>query len=220
MKRTFSILTLVLGLFLTASVNYSQTSDGAFVGTWTLNTVKTKMQDFPREFRGYKIVLDQNAESLNIKNFVEGAIEPRFKDDNRRAATTQESIWGDSKQASSSGLTVKPTYGGSMALSKIFTPVELAYSLDGKEKNVDILQNGEVIGTAKTKAKLNKEGTSLEVTIVRKMKTMRAGQTEMTIYVREKWDVIEDGKALKYSKTVELPSARDDIILFFNKAEK
>jgi hypothetical protein len=49
---------------------------------------------------------------------------------------------------------------------------------------------------------------------------MRAGQTEMTIYVREKWDVIEDGKALKYSKTVELPSARDDIILFFNKAEK
>lgn len=217
--KKISILSLTTLVFLTAISSYSQTSNGAFVGTWVLNTEKTKIQELPREFKGYKIIVAQNDTSINIKNFVDGTIEPRFNNQGGSSVSSRDSIWGDTRQSSTTGMTVKPNYSGSMALSKIFTPLEVAYSLDGKEKTVDIMQNGEAIGTAKIKAKMEKEGKSLQITIVRRMKTMKAGQTEVEIYVREKWDVVENGKMLKYSKTVELPSARDDVILYFNRTE-
>ena len=64
------------------------------------------------------------------------------------------------------------------------------------------------------------EKDSLKVTTIRKMRTMKAQQTEMIIYVRERWDLIENGETLKYSKTVELPAATDDVVMYFTKDSK
>jgi hypothetical protein len=223
MKKNHYKIILTFLCFLTAQNVMAQTSATEFAGTWVLDKTKTKMQDLPRQFKGYTITVVNSEGQVGIKNVVDGKIEPQFENRGSsvgRMPSAQESIWGDSRQATTSGLTVKPNYGGSMALSNLFTPSRVAYNLDGKETNIDILQNGEVVGSAKTKAKIEKDGKSMKVATVRRMKTLKAGQTEMIIYVRERWEVLEDGKSLRYVKTVELPAATDEVTLYFLKEEK
>lgn len=216
LKKICIITAFVLCLTI---LNNAQTENKMFVGDWTLNKTKTSVKDLPIELKNYKLLIDQFDEKINVKHYIDGFIEPRFdnKNSSSGSARPQDGIWGDSRGSTNTGLAVKPNYGGSMALSKYFSPSEVAYNLDGKESDIDILQEGNKVGSARVKAKMEKEGKSFKVTTVRKMKTMKAGQTEMIIYVREKWNILDDGKTLKYIKTVELPNAIDETILYFSK---
>lgn len=219
-KIHFSLFIIVICLI--AGKNILAQSTTPFAGTWQLDKSKTKIQDLPRQLKDYKLIIAQSENQIGIKNLVDGQIEPQFENQGgtSRAPTSQESIWGDSRQTSSTGLTVKPRYGGSMALSRFFTPNTVTYNLDGKEVEIDIVQNEQVIGTAKTRAKPEKDGKSIKITTIRRMKTLKAAQTEMLIYVRERWDILDDGKSLRYVKTIDLPSATDEVTLYFSKDEK
>ena len=215
-KGYFGLFFALVFLSATVTISAQTPSATAFAGTWTLDQNKTKMQDLPREFNNYRLVIAQAENKIGIKNNIDGQIIPdTTSKSSSNVARTSDGIWGDGR---AQGAMVKPEYGGSMALSKSMTPPEVAYEVDGQEKTVEVRQpDGTVVGTAKTKAKLGKDGKSLQVTTVRRFKTMKAGQTEFIVYTREKWDLLEDGKTLKYAKTVELPNATDDILLFFTK---
>lgn len=220
MKIYKNYITVVLILLILAISSFAQSKTNAFEGKWELNKTKTDIKNLPITFKNYKLFVAQSDTQIGIKNFVEGKFEPRSNNNSaQNVGRPQDGIWGGTSSANSTGSTVSANYKGSLALYSSFTPAEAAYNLDGKEVEVEIINNGNVIGEAKTKAKLEKEGMSLKITTVRKMKTMRAGQTEVIIYIREKMDILEDG-TLKYVKTVELPTGRDDVTLYFNKAKE
>lgn len=213
---------ILLSVLLITAIGQAQTADKGFTGVWTLNKTKTNLKDLPREFKGYQMVINQTDNKISIKNLIEGAIEPHPDSGRTGGANTnsrpQDGIWGDSRGNTNTGATIKPNYSGSMALSKFLTPTEAAYILDGKEIEVGITNASGKVGSAKIKGKLENNGSSFKITTVRRMKTMKAQQTEMIIYVSERWEMLDDGKTIKYTKSVELPAATDDVLLYFTKS--
>lgn len=217
MKHIKKMLTLTAFILCISAITKAQTDFSGLNGNWHLDKTKTNIKDLPRELKNYKMVIVHSEKKLFIKNYIEGIINPKFDNNasNSEAARSRDGIWGDSR--TNTGLSIKPNYSGSMVLSKYFTPNELSFNLDGKETEIDVIQQGEKVGSAKIKAKEEKGGKSIKSNTVRKMKTMKSEQSEMIIYVREKWDLSDDGNSLKYIKTVEMPNTTDGVILFFSR---
>ena len=107
---------------------------------------------------------------------------------------------------------VKANFGGTMAL--YFTPPETTYDLTGKEIKIEPNRSDKVNGTTRIKAKTGKDGKSMEFTIFRIMKT---SQGEVEIITREYWTIADDGQSMKFRKSVESPTYRDEITLVLAK---
>lgn len=218
MKNIKNLLILITIIVSVSTITKAQDAAVGLTGNWTLDKSKTNIKDLPRELKDYKMIINHSEKKLLIKNIIEGTINPRFDNNtsNNDAAKSRDGIWGDSRAGT--GVSIKPNYSGSMALSKYFSPNEEAFNLDGKEIEIDVVQGGSKVGSAKVKAKEEKAGKSVKANTIRKMKTSKSEQSEMIVYVREKWDLSEDGNSLKYIKTIELPNVTDEVILFFSKS--
>jgi hypothetical protein len=108
--------------------------------------------------------------------------------------------------ATASASPLQASYGGTLAV--YFTAPEITYDLTGKEVRVEPAPGDRVNGSTRIRAKVGKDGKSLELTVIRKMK---GAQGEAEITTRERWKLSDDGKTLQLHRTVQTPAARDDI---------
>ena len=223
-----SLLLCLIALAASAEIKAQDAapSAAAFTGTWVLDRENTNTsKDFPRKMKNYKITVAENGPTLNVKSQVDGTVEIEISRD-RGNNSGPEVISNNASRSSTpppggsiSGNTVgssKPdeiNYGGTMAL--FFTPVEANYNLTGEEVKIDLKQGDRVNGSARIKAKLAKAGNQIQFTTIRRQNTMK-GDIEIT--VRETWKLSKDGKQLRFERTVETPTARDQIVMVLAKA--
>jgi hypothetical protein len=207
-KIRFSfVLALVL---LSAVIGVkAQTEPSAFAGNWMLDREKTNTnKDFPEKLRNFKLAVSGTETNLNVKSQIEGKVEVQAAGTGTRTGVTESaSRISGGQVGSSSTSNAKVNYGGTMAL--FFTANDANYKLDGEEAKIETPQ-----GLVRIKAKPDKSGKSLQFTIIRRMKTPNG---EMEVITRESWKLSEDGKTLKLHRTVETPTARDDLTMFLSK---
>lgn len=223
-------VSLLFGLISLSAVGEIQAqsppaSAAPFAGTWVLDKVNTNTsKDFPRKLRNYKITVADAEMMLNVKSEIDGHVEIEISRD--RASDNSDIVSNTASRSSSppgpggvSGNTLGTAkaetinYGGTMAL--FFTPNDVTYNLNGQEAKLEIKQGDKVSGIARIKAKLDKRGNQIQFTTIRRMNTMK-GDIEITI--REVWKLSKDGKSLRLERTVETPSARDEIVMVLVKA--
>lgn len=217
-KLCFSVVFAVV--FLASAVGVkAQSSAAAFTGTWVLDREKTSIKDFPQKLRNYRMVIAESENLLNVKSQVEGRVEVEISKSrnvdlstNPTPATVAGSSAGQRGGGTSGTGQAKSSYDGTLAL--YFTPSEVTYKLTGEEVKVEIKQGEKVNGTARIKAKLDKSGKTLQVTTFRRMKTTY-GEMETTTW--ESWKLSGDGKSLKFQRTVETPTARDEITMVMSR---
>lgn len=227
MNRFFTILCTLLAVISLYGSAGAQSKASAFTGFWVWDKAKTNTsKDFPERLKDYKMLVSEDKDNLMVKSQVDGPVEVRVKGDvsngsggitsgSRSTATNQNGTMATSTAASngpdSSGLT-KTNYGGTMAL--YFTPPETTYDLTGKEIKIEPNPGDKVNGTTRIKAKSGKDGKSMEFTIFRIMRTPRG---EVEIVTREYWTIADDGQSMKFRKSVESPTYRDEITLVLAK---
>jgi hypothetical protein len=225
MKPTFFCLlfALISLSVLVKSEAQSSPSAVAFTGTWTLDREKTNTsKDFPRKLKNYRITVDENERILRVKSEVDGRVEIEVSRDqaasnsdivsNTSGRTSAPPTTGVSSSTLGTAATQKANYGGTMAI--FFTPNEATYNLSGEEVKVEIKQGDKVTGLARIKTKLDKSGNQIQFTNIRRMNTLK-GDIEIT--TREVWKLSRDGKSLRFERTVETPTARDEIVLVLIK---
>lgn len=231
MKRTYLGIFVSL-LFLALIGNAKAQSDKppqglppqatAFTGAWLLDKEKSVAKNFPTKLKGYRMLVGESDGLLNVKSQVDGGVEvdaARSRGNSspavsNSAARSTSSVAG-SAAGTGTGVVEKPSFGGTLAL--FFTAHEATYNLTGQETKVEIKQGDKVNGFARIKAKVDKNGKGIQFTTIRKTKTP---QGEMEITTREWWKLADDGKSIRIDRTVETPSARDEVTMFLNKVEQ
>ncbi|HEX8423528.1 MAG TPA: hypothetical protein VF634_08955 [Pyrinomonadaceae bacterium] len=216
-KLRFSLIFATLFLTLAVGVQ-AQTSASAFTGPWVLDRQKTSAKDFPQKLQNYKMLVAESENMLKVQSQVEGRVEVETSRDRARDVgpnVTPNSVGAPLGQAAGGGggpATSKTSYSGTLALT--FTPGQFVYDLSGKEIKVEIMRGEKVNGYARIKAKLDKSGKSLQLSTIRREK-MAYGEMETNIW--ESWKLSEDGKSLKFTRTVETPTVRDELTMFLTR---
>ena len=204
-------------IFLSAVIGIkAQSPISAFTGNWMLDREKTKIsKDFPQKLKNYKMMVGESDNLLSVKSQVDGEVEVVAAGRGATVVNESASRLGTATRTGDTGSvagTSKINYGGTMAI--FFTPNDAVYNLSGEEVKVEMKQGDKVSGIARIKAKLDKSGKSLQITTIRRMKTPTG---EMEVTTREVWKLSEDGKSIKFQRTVETPSARDEIVMMLAK---
>ncbi|MEP6925111.1 MAG: hypothetical protein ABI954_11650 [Pyrinomonadaceae bacterium] len=201
-------------VFLSAIVGIrAQSQVSAFTGNWILDKEKTSTsKDFPEKLKNYKMMVGGNENALKVKSQIEGKVEIESAGHGKITAVTESASMARGGAAAVSGIesagnTGKINYGGTMAI--FFTTNDATYNLNGEEVKVETPQ-----GLVRVKAKPDKSGKGLQFTTIRRMKTPNG---EIEIYIREAWKLSEDGKSLKLQRTIETPTARDEIVMTLAK---
>ena len=202
---------LMLGLFLLslAVVAKAQSDVSAFAGNWMLDREKTNTsKDFPQKLKNYKMAVSGDAGGFRVRSQIDGTVEIQSAGTGSVTPVTQSASRINTAQAQgATNSNSKINYGGTMAL--FFTVNDATYNLNGEEVKMETPQ-----GPVRVKAKPDKTGKALQFTTIRRMK-MPTGEMEITI--RETWKLAEDGKSIKLLRSVETPSARDEIIMILTK---
>jgi hypothetical protein len=95
-------------------------------------------------------------------------------------------------------------------------PRTAVYSLDGKETQTE--SEGRFAGTTTLKAAWKNEGSALELTSVRQVNRRGSQQGgDVTITIRETWELADEGKGLKVQRSVSSPRGSEDSTLYFTK---
>lgn len=222
-KLCFSVM--FAGLFLASAVGVraqdAQPSASAFTGAWVLDKEKTNVKDFPQKLQNFQMIIAESENLLNVRsqyNRVEIEVS-RDRNANVGPNISLGTVAGSTagQSSGSSGTTTagqaKTGYGGTLALA--MTPTAVTYKLDGKEEKVEIKKDDKVIGYARIRAKLDKSGKSLQLTTIRRQKTPYG---EMETSTWESWKLSGDGKSLKFQRTVETPTQRDELTMMLSRA--
>lgn len=211
MKKIRFSLVFALVLLATATGIKAQSQSSPFAGNWMMDKEKTNTtRDFPQKLKNFKMAVTGTEANLNVRSQIEGNVDIQTAGQGTRTAVTESASrvsGGQATGGSSSSANAKLNYGGTMAL--FFTPGEANYNLNGEEEKIETPQ-----GLVRIKAKPDKSGKSLQFVIIRRMKTPTG---EIEVITRESWKISEDGKTLKLFRTVETPTARDEITMYLNK---
>ena len=211
-------------LLFMAATAVAQSNTTRFTGLWVLDREKTNtVKGFPEQLKDYKMLVNADQDRLMVKSVIVGSVEVRAirsgtggsisTSGSRTTAPSPNGVMATSGASVGSDLTAgKANYGGTMAL--YFTPGEITYDMSGKELKIEPAKNDKVNGLTRIKAKPGKDGRTMEFTIIRQMKGS-AGEIE-TI-TRESWRLSEDAQSLKFYRTVETPTVRDEIIMTMKK---
>ena len=218
MKKLCFGVAFALTVFSAAAQAKAQSKASAFTGAWVLDRAKTGTKDVPIQMTGYKMLVGESEDLLNVKSKVEGKVEVLVSrdrpssntgvGDNTAGRGATPSASGVSGVSSRSIAAEKPNYGGSLAL--FYTPNDVTYNLSGEEAKVEIKQGEKVTGIARIKAKVDKNGKSIQFSTVRRMQSQYG---EVEVITRESWKLSDDGKSLKLQRTIDAPNARDQITL-------
>ncbi|HEY8563580.1 MAG TPA: hypothetical protein VIL74_24590 [Pyrinomonadaceae bacterium] len=207
----FSLLfpLFILGIAVAAN---AQSAVSTFAGNWQLDKEKTyTAKDFPQKLKNYKMSVSGVEDAFNVKSQIDGTVEIETAGTGDITPVTQSASRVNNSQmqtpTTSTVGTGKINYGGTMAA--FFTVNNATYNLNGEEVKIETKQ-----GLVRVKAKADKSGKSLQFTTIRRMKTQNG---EMEITTRETWKLAEDGKSLRLQRTVETPSARDEIVMILSK---
>jgi hypothetical protein len=210
----FAIVFLALAVGVQAQANAS-----AFTGAWVLDREKTSAKDFPQKLQNYRMLVAESENMLKVQSQVEGRVEIEVNRDRAREVgpnITPNSVGAPLGQSAAAGTTPsgapKNSYSGTLALS--FTPGQFVYDLSGKEVKVEIKRGEKVNGFARITAKLDKNGKTLKLTTLRREK-MPYGEMETNVW--ETWKLSEDGKSLKFTRTVETPTVRDELTMMLTR---
>ena len=214
-KLCHSVMFAVVFLAFAAGVE-AQTSASAFAGAWVLDKEKTSPKDLPKKLQTFQMLVAESENLLNVKsqyNRVEVEVSRDRSNSvgpNVSLGTVAGSTVGQSSGGSGTTSAGQPkaSYGGTLALA--MTPNAVTYNLDGKEEKVEIKKDDKVIGVARIKAKLDKNGKTLQLTTIRRQKTPYG---EMETSTWESWKLSGDGKSLKFQRTVETPTQRDELTM-------
>jgi hypothetical protein len=214
MKNIRLSLLSALFLLIAAAGAAAQSPVAGFAGNWMLDRQKTNTsKDFPQKLKNYKMAVGGDETNLNVKSQVDGTVEIQAAGTGSTTAVTQSASrisTGQMQTATTPTVgTGKINYGGTMAL--FFTVNNATYNMNGEEVKVETPQ-----GPVRVRAKVDKSGKSLQFTTIRRMK-MPTGEMEITI--RETWKLGEDGKTIKLLRSVETPTARDEILMVLSKVE-
>jgi hypothetical protein len=219
MKKYWFSLSLVFVFLLGALAASAQSKAAVFTGDWVLDREKTNIKNLPQKFKDYKMSVSEIDNNLSVKSVLDPTpfeIEDsnNRNTNNSRVATNtagRGSGGGAPVSATTSGgtTTQAPNFNGTMAL--FFTPQQISYNLAGEEIKIEIKN-----GIARIKAKPDKSGKAMQFTTIRQMQTPNG---QMEIITRESWKLSEDGKSLKLERSIQTPSARDEITLMLKKVE-
>lgn len=205
--KKLSLFLLFAVITLTALSATAQTpATTSFAGNWILDKAKTK--NLPKEVNGLKLAVEQDDKQIYVKSTLDGEILMPAPV-NRQGDYPRPGGQGNQADANAPSA---PSFNGRMALR--MGANEATYTLDGKEASVDIKQNEQTVGTATLKSKWDKDGKGLQLTSVQKIKRESGN---VTITVKEKWELSPDGKTLKIKRTAEAPAGSDQIELTFLK---
>ena len=216
MKNLFFSVAFALVFLAPITEIKAQSPVAAFTGGWVLDMEKTTGKNLPAQLKNYKMLVGESENLLNVKSQALGPLEiiaargssgtPNIVANPRTSSASPTGVSATTLGSTEAG---KANYGGTLAL--YFTPNEATYNLNGEEVKVELKQGEKVIGIARIKAKLEKNGKTLQFSTIRRMKTPNG---EMEIFIREWWKISDDGKSLKMQRTVETPTARDEITMF------
>lgn len=218
-KLCLSVMFVFVFLGSAAGVKAQQPGASAFIGLWVLDKEKNNSKDFPQKLKDFQMLVAESESLLNVKsqyNRVEVEVSRDRANNvgpNVSLGTVAGSTAGQSGgSGTSSAGQAKIGYGGTLALA--MTPNAVTYKLDGKEEKVEIKKEDKVIGYARIKAKLDKNGKTLQLTTIRRQKTPY-GEMETTTW--ESWKLSGDGKSLKFQRTVETPTQRDELTMMLSR---
>ena len=225
MNRYSAMLCILCSVLFLAGSARAQSKVAQFTGYWTLDREKTNTsKDFPERLKDFKMLVGEDQNRLMVKSQVEGAVEVRLQNQapadsgvvastaSRTTTPTQNGVMATTAGSNSVSSGLKDNYGGTLAL--YFTPPEITYDLTGQEIKIEPRPGDKVNRTTRIRAKIDKDGKTLQLTTFRHMKGP-AGDVEITC--RETWRISEDGKSLKFYKTVESPTYRDEITMVMTK---
>lgn len=227
MKRSLIILSVFSACLLLTTATAAQSKAEAFTGYWLLDREKSSTdKDFPFQLKDYRMLVTESGDTLDVKNQVAGDVEVRKATRGDTGPSVQANsgssrstgggygVTASSGVSSGSGTSTNAAYGGTMAL--YMTPGEISYDLTGKEVKVEP-KPGEKLGGTRMKAKLSKDGKTIELTTWRKM-TM--GGQAVEVVSRETWRVAEDGKSMRFTRSIETPAFRDEINMFMTRKQQ
>jgi hypothetical protein len=86
------------------------------------------------------------------------------------------------------------------------------YKLDGSETTAEL--TGRMTGKATRKAKWANDGKTLELSDVR---NVNFNGNDVTINIKEHWELADDGKTLKLHRVTESPRGTQEVTLVFTK---
>lgn len=215
-KLCYSVIFAALFLMPLGGVK-AQTTASAFTGAWVLDKQKTSAKDFPEKLQNYKMVIAESENMLNVRSQVEGRVEVERSRDRARDVgpnITPNSVGAPPGQSAGALTPAAPKSNFSGTLALTYTPGQFVYDLSGKEVKVEIKRGEKVNGYARIKAKLDKSGKSLQLTTIRRER-MPYGELETNIW--ESWKLLDDGKSLKFTRTVETPTVRDELTMILSR---
>ena len=187
----------VLGLCAVSAL----AAQGDFSGTWILDKKKTR--SLPTGVENYTMVVKQTDAQLVVDNHLGGEVVAKANDTHLGGGGVMEGLGGGGGGYKA----------GTLALSSTNPHVE--YSLDGEETTGPaVIPNFKL----KLKAKLGKDGRSLELSQVQQEANGSRG-VSVSATLKERWTLSGDGRVLKVQRTVANGAGTDTIVLIFEKGQ-
>lgn len=220
MKNYPILIFPILAFLIISAPAYGQTNLSQFTGLWAFDSSSTKpSRDIPEKLKEYRMLVAVDQDRLMIKSQVVGPVEVRIVGTqggssgvmtNNSSRTSTAGSYGvmatGSTSISGESTAGSANYGGSLAL--YFTARDITFDLSGKEVKVDPPPGDKVNGPTRLRAKVSKDGNTIELTAIRRMTGPR-GEAETT--TRDTWQIAKDGQSLKFHRQVETPVSRDQL---------
>lgn len=209
-KAFFIVAGVVILGFCALSIQAAQDD---FSGAWVLD--KEHARGLPKNMKDYTMVVSRDGQQLVVETQMES--KPLSSETNTGVNIPQTAVQASNQnnsqgmlRSSGSGGDIKPS-NGSMAITSVIPHV--TYSLDGKKTTAHVSGLGEV----ELKAKLGKDGKSLELSFSHQEFTN--GQNVTLVSSKERWTLAEGGQVLRVQRTASTPDGSDTVNLIFRKKQ-
>ncbi len=179
-----------------------------FSGVWALERGKTR--GLPKAFRNFTMVVTQGDQQIMVESTMDSDVHGPDPNGGSVSGGYLGSV-GQGRNA--------PTGAGTLALS--FLNPKLAYPLGGKGTTEQLGAMSNV--RAKIKAKLGKDGKSLELSLTEESGISGSSRgdsvTTHALSIKEHWTLLGGGDELKVQRSVAAGQGSDAVTLYFHRSE-
>ncbi|MGI8493698.1 MAG: hypothetical protein ACR2L1_00080 [Pyrinomonadaceae bacterium] len=193
MKKTVFLAAAVCLLFAVSAFAQSKTD---FSGNWTLDVGKSKIKNV----ESGSMTVTQTDKDITYKSEIKRAPRPEGAGGGNGGAMAQGNGGGG-------GRGMGGGRGGMGGGSQTMT-----YTLDGKETSMEMPGPQGMTTTAKLKSKW--DGDKLKLTSTRSFDTPNG---EMTVFVKDTWEMVDGGKVLKVTRETESPRGSQTSEFYYTK---
>lgn len=202
-----------------------------FAGTWVLDKSRSTGLPLPlQNVESYRMIVTQDEKQLSVENKIVGGTRERgvgpggevqsgpygtgYPGGGHRGMGGYGGGIGGRSRAGTGGWpggTARSRRGSTRAGSGMPLP-KAVYRLDGEDTLVET--SGPMPGTATLRARWKDEGKALELTTIR---SLNSQGSEVNLMTTERWNLQEDGSALKVERTTDTPRGTRKSELIFIK---